>query len=229
MSNQCRKTRPAQNSAHLDPISSDEEELQIPINSVPVILPLPSPPATGPSNEPITTQAPLVPFAAKVIPIDEAHIATPAAPPTTPVLTTSEWSLLIAKAQSGDFPCTMQGQVHEPNAASPSAPLAACHPEVFTAGAVTFSLKPQPGALPDCLIQMALNHVFIPLSMLTTCLLNDIEMNQDVKYKCIQYGSGAGKIFLDKTSFPTEEDLSDFEFGKPTQTGSLLLRQSLAL
>jgi len=110
------------NHAHLDPISLDEEELHIPVNSVPVILPLPSPPATGPSNEPITTQAPLVPFAAKVIPIDEAHIATPAAPPTTPVLTTSEWSLLIAKAQSGDFPCTMQGQVHDPNAGSPSAP-----------------------------------------------------------------------------------------------------------
>jgi len=63
------------------------------------------------------------------------------------------------------------------NTASPSAPLAACHPKVFTVGAMTFSLEPEPGALPDCLIQMALSHVFITLSMLTTCMLNDIEMN----------------------------------------------------
>jgi len=39
-------------------------------------------------------------------------------------------------------------------------------------------------------------------------------MNQDVKYKCITYGPGASKTFLDETSFPTEDDLSDFKFGK---------------
>jgi len=28
------------------------------------------------------------------------------------------------------------------------------------------------------------------------------------------HGSGASKTFLDETSFPTEDDLSDFKFGK---------------
>ena len=61
---------------------------------------------------------------------------------------------------------------------------------------------------------MALNHVFIPLSMLTTNSLNRIEISENVKYKCINYGSGAGKHFLDDASFPPEDDLNHFEFGQ---------------
>jgi len=37
--------------------------------------------------------------------------------------------------------------------------------------------------------------------MLMTHVLNNIETNQDVKYKCIMYGSGMGKNFLDESSF----------------------------
>jgi len=59
---------------------------------------------------------------------------------------------------------------------------------------------------------MALNCGFIPLCMLTTYSLNRIKMNQ-VKYKCISYGSGMGKTFLDKASFSSEDYLSDFKFG----------------
>jgi len=60
---------------------------------------------------------------------------------------------------------------------------------------------------------MALNKVFIPLSMLTTSSLNRIEHN-DVKYKWLNYGSGTGKTFLDDTSFPAKDELNDFKFGQ---------------
>jgi len=99
------------------------------------------------------------------------------------------------------------------NAASTTPPYLSPHAKVFTAEAATFSLDPEPGMLPDCLVQMALNWVFIPLSMLTTLMLNNIETNQDIKYKHIIYGSGVGKT-LDETVFPTEDELSDFEFGQ---------------
>ena len=60
---------------------------------------------------------------------------------------------------------------------------------------------------------MALNKVFIPLSMLMTASLNRIEHN-DMKYKHINYGSGVGKAFLDKTCFCAKDELNDFEFGQ---------------
>src|SRR5882672_4467061 len=85
---------------------------------------------------------------------------------------------------------------------------------MFTTDSATFSLNPEPGALPDCLMQMALSHVFIQLSMLTTVVLNNIETNQNVKYKKLAYGSGAGQTFLDEASFPSEDQLSDLKFGQ---------------
>jgi len=60
---------------------------------------------------------------------------------------------------------------------------------------------------------MALNKVFTPLSMLTASSLNRIEHN-DMKYKWLNYGSGAGKTFLDNSSFPAEDELNDFEFSQ---------------
>jgi len=77
----------------------------------------------------------------------------------------------------------------------------------------TFVLNSDPAALPDCLIQMALNKVFIPLTMLMTASLNRIE-NNDIKYKHINYGMGAGKTFLDEACFSLEDDLNDFKFGQ---------------
>jgi len=61
---------------------------------------------------------------------------------------------------------------------------------------------------------MVVNQVTIPLSMLMTVALNNIETNQNVKYKWITYGSGIGKTFLDDTLFLTEDQLSDFEFSQ---------------
>ena len=88
--------------------------------------------------------------------------------------------------------------------------------KIFTVESSCFSLDPEPGAVLDSLLQMVLNRVFIPLSMLTTVALNNIETNQDVKYKRLTYGSGMGKTFLDECSFPPEDQLSDFEFSQAT-------------
>jgi len=63
--------------------------------------------------------------------------------------------------------------------------------------------------------------------MLTTVTLNNIETNQDMKYKCLTYGSGIGKTFLDKSSFPSEDQLSDFEFGQ-AYTNWLMLIKSIS-
>jgi len=72
-------------------------------------------------------------------------------------------------------------------------------------------MEPDPSTFPDCLIQMALNHVFIPLSMLTMDSLNQIKMSENMKYKCINYSSGASKHFLDNASSPPEDDLNHFQ------------------
>jgi len=127
-----------------------------------------------------------------------------------PSLTPAEWSTLIAKAQTGVVPAPNGKPLANPNAAPLSVPTPSSHNKVFTADVATFSLDPEQGALPDCLIQMALNCIFIPLSMLTTATLNNIETNQDVKYKHITYSSGMGKTFLDEAAFPTEDKLSNF-------------------
>jgi len=60
--------------------------------------------------------------------------------------------------------------------------------------------------------------------MLTMVALNNIETNQDVKYKCITYSSGAGKTFLDEAAFPTEDKLSHFEFGKAYTNWLMLIK-----
>jgi len=44
--------------------------------------------------------------------------------------------------------------------------------------------------------------------------LDRIKMNQYVKYKHISYSSGSGKIFLNETCFPSEDNLKDFEFNQ---------------
>jgi len=50
--------------------------------------------------------------------------------------------------------------------------------------------------------------------MLTTITLNNVETNQDVKYKCLTYGSGIGNTFLDEASFPVEDHITDFELNQ---------------
>jgi len=119
---------------------------------------------------------------------------------------------------------------HTPNVATPPSGLPDPLPlaKIFTIEATCFSLDPEPGALLDGLMQMDLNCVFIPLSMLTVIMLHNIDTNQDVKYKCLTYGLGIRKTFLDKTSFPTEDQLSDFEFSQ-AYTNWLTLIESVSV
>ena len=63
--------------------------------------------------------------------------------------------------------------------------------------------------------------------MLTTVALNNIETNQDIKYKRLTYGSGMGKTFLDECSFPPEDQLSDLEFSQ-AYTNWLMLFESVS-
>jgi len=182
--------------AHLDPGSSDEEELPVLIVSVPIFLlidaPLTSDTFIGLSRDPSFHNPPVHQDSG---PID-IHIPTlpvvlaPSIKPTPshPVapqsgLSPAMWSALIAKSQAGDLAIMASPPSFPsfPEVSTEMSPLA----KVFTVEAAPFSLDPDPSALPDCLVQMAINHVFIPLSMLTTVALNNIETNQDVKYKWI--------------------------------------------
>ena len=96
-----------------------------------------------------------------------------------PHLSATNWSLLIHKVQAGELPgISITPLSNEP------LPVAAPMPpsKVFTAESTTFSLDSDPSTLPDCLFQMVLNKVFIPLSMLTTTSLIKIEHNE-AKFK----------------------------------------------
>ena len=203
--------------------------------SIPLTGPLTAPPLTAPftTSTMLTDVALPTPFPKGISPPDIiVHIPTdmstpdPAtiaptspAPAVTsgvatsalaPPLSAAEWLCLITKVQSGELPpftiAPLSATSPLPNTVVPPS-------KVFMAQTAIFSLDSDPGALLDCLVQMALNKIFIPLSMLTMSSLNRIEHN-DVKYKHLNYGSGAGKTFLDDSSFPAEDELNDFEFGQ---------------
>jgi len=87
-------------------------------------------------------------------------------------------------------------------------------------------MEVDPGALPDALLQMAYNNIFIPLSMLTTASLNCIKTNEHIMYKHISYGPRSGKAFLDEDFFLTEDDLDNFEFGQ-AYTNWLMLIEAI--
>ena len=200
-----------ENPTHLNPISSDEEELHVHMYTMPILPLLPSPPDTGPTIEVPTVNSQPVLAPDDQEQVGQAHIPTLPHPETDPIepaslqahpsQTPSKWSTPISKAQTGVIPTPNGEPLPDPNSALLSAPTPSSHNKVFMADVATFSLDPEPGSLPDCLIQMALNHVFIHLFMLTTVALNNIETNQDVKYKHITYSSGASKTFLDEATF----------------------------
>jgi len=147
----------------MDPISSDEEELAIPVSSVPILIVPPSPLTTGaPAVD--ATQPGLAPEV--TTPIILAHIPTSqptedmslgTGPLANSQLTTTKWSSLITKAQSGEVPTGAAPLMADTASAPSGQPSASPLAKTFTADVTIFSLKPEPGALPDCLIQMALN------------------------------------------------------------------------
>ena len=62
--------------------------------------------------------------------------------------------------------------------------------------------------IPNSILQMAYNKLYIPLSMLTTPALSKIHMNDNLKFCKIPFGNGIGKQSLDEASFPSENTLT---------------------
>ena len=81
--------------------------------------------------------------------------------------------------------------------------------------------------LPDAILHMMLNSLYISLAFLMTSALNHIQLNQNVKYCKISFSHGAGKITIDKTSFPLEEALAETDFWKASKNW-LILVETLA-
>ena len=74
------------------------------------------------------------------------------------------------------------------------------------------SLDVETDILPDAIVYMMQNWVFILLSLLTTAALDHIQLNQNVKFRHITFSNGAGQTSIDETSFPSEESLSESDF-----------------
>jgi len=64
-------------------------------------------------------------------------------------------------------------------------------------------------------------------SMLMTITLNNIETNQDIKYKHITYRMGTGKTFLDKVAIVAEDVLCNFEFSQVYTNWLMLIKMVL--
>ena len=202
-----------------------KEELNIPVSSIPVTSSSLLPPSALNTLLPSTAILLLALPQSSNLPVDlhiptlsqdepmlDSSVGPPiAAPLSQPVLSTADWSMLINKMQAGNMPfitISPQGMSHQVNAASVSPPT-----KVFTQETAIFSQVPDPGALWDPLIQMALNKIFIALSMLMTASLNKIKHN-DVKFKPMTHGPGTGKSFLNEASFCAEDNLNNFKFGQ---------------
>ena len=81
--------------------------------------------------------------------------------------------------------------------------------------------------LPDAILHMMLNSLYISLAFLTTSALDCIQLNQNVKYRKIPFGHGVGKITIDETSFPLEESLAETDFWQASKNW-LILVETLA-
>ena len=66
--------------------------------------------------------------------------------------------------------------------------------------------------IPNAILQMAYNKLYVPLSMLTTSALSKIQMNNNLKFRKIPFGNGIGKQSLDESSFPLEDLLTETYF-----------------
>ena len=69
-----------------------------------------------------------------------------------------------------------------------------------------------PPILPDTVVHMMQNCIFIPLSFLTTAALDHIQLIKNVKFWCITFGNGTGHTSIDENTFPTEDSLSESDF-----------------
>src|SRR5882724_2747056 len=56
--------------------------------------------------------------------------------------------------------------------------------------------------IPNAILQMAYNKLYIPLSMLTSAALSKIHTNDNIRFHKIPFGNGVGKQSLNEASFP---------------------------
>ena len=172
------------NPSHLDVICDNEEEVDLPVSAVPVgsssILMSQTLQQLPPTidSQPVPTMESLAQSSDMHIPIISPVLDTPPThPPIAPMhpmassqspLTTMDWLALINKIQAGTLPLANLPLPFD----SISLPVILGNiplsTKIFTAETATFTLDSDPSALPDTLLQMALNKVFIPLSMLMT-------------------------------------------------------------
>ena len=66
--------------------------------------------------------------------------------------------------------------------------------------------------VPNAILQMAYNKIYIPLSMMTTSALSKIHSNDNLKYHKIPFGNSVGKQSLNEASFPAEDSLTETMF-----------------
>ena len=66
--------------------------------------------------------------------------------------------------------------------------------------------------VPNAILQMAYNKIYILLSMLTTSALSKIRSNDNLKFRKIPFGNGVGKQSLDESFFPMEDVLTETSF-----------------
>src|SRR5882724_1867209 len=170
---------------HIMEVFSNEEEMEIPVLTVPLTLsslPFSQNLTLGPAHD--IDLLPLV--TAAVVLVNTTHISTlnyppplagpspfcmPVPMPVPPLImppSAAEWSLLINQVQSGTLPFITIVLAANTPSSFPMAMNVALLGEVFMKEAAIYFLDIDPGTLLDCLIQMALKKVFIPLSMLTT-------------------------------------------------------------
>ena len=83
---------------------------------------------------------------------------------------------------------------------------------IFKADAIKPEYELNVRPIPNPILQMAYLKLFIPLSLLTTIVLDRIEFNDGLKFHKIIFGNWIGKHSLDISSFPTEQSLSESEF-----------------
>jgi len=66
--------------------------------------------------------------------------------------------------------------------------------------------------IPNAILQMAYNKLYIPLLMLTMSVLSMICTNDNLKFHKIPFGNGLRKQSLDKVTFPVEDSLTEMTF-----------------
>jgi len=66
--------------------------------------------------------------------------------------------------------------------------------------------------VPNAILQMAYNKIYVLLSMLMTSALSKIHGNDNLKYRKVPFGNGSGKQSLNESSFPQEDSLSETMF-----------------